>query len=105
MKIILASKSPRRKELLSQVGYTYECVVSEKEENTDAVQPSDVVKELSQQKAEDVCAKIEKEGQMEEDCPGYRSRYHRGKGFGNIRKTEGYRGCKENAVRIARQGA
>ena len=66
--IILASKSPRRKELLSQVGYTYECVVSEKEENTDAVQPSDVVKELSQQKAEDVCAKIEKEGQMEEDC-------------------------------------
>lgn len=68
MKIILASKSPRRKELLSQVGYTYECVVSEKEENTDAVQPSDVVKELSQQKSEDVCAKIEKEGQMEEDC-------------------------------------
>lgn len=68
MKIILASKSPRRKELLSQVGYTYECVVSEKEESTDAVQPSDVVKELSQQKAEDVCAKIEKEGQMEEDC-------------------------------------
>ena len=68
MKIILASKSPRRKELLSQVGYTYECVVSEKEENTDAVQPSDVVKELSKQKAEDVCAKIEKEGQMEEDC-------------------------------------
>lgn len=68
MKIILASKSPRRKELLSQVGYTYECVVSEKEENTDAVQPSDVVKELSQQKAEDVYAKIEKEGQMEEDC-------------------------------------
>lgn len=68
MKIILASKSPRRKELLSQVGYTYECVVSEKEENTDTVQPSDVVKELSQQKAEDVCAKIEKEGQMEEDC-------------------------------------
>lgn len=68
MKIILASKSPRRKELLSQVGYIYECVVSEKEENTDAVQPSDVVKELSQQKAEDVCAKIEKEGQMEEDC-------------------------------------
>lgn len=68
MKIILASKSPRRKELLSQVGYTYECVVSEKEENTDAVQPSDVVKELSQQMAEDVCAKIEKEGQMEEDC-------------------------------------
>ena len=68
MKIILASKSPRRKGLLSQVGYTYECVVSEKEENTDAVQPSDVVKELSQQKAEDVCAKIEKEGQMEEDC-------------------------------------
>ena len=43
-------------------------MVSEKEENTDAVQPSDVVKELSQQKAEDVCAKIEKEGQMEEDC-------------------------------------
>ena len=68
MKIILASKSPRRKELLSQVGYTYECVVSEKEETADAVQPSDVVKELSQQKAEDVCAKIEKEGQMEEDC-------------------------------------
>ena len=46
--IILASKSPRRKELLSQVGYTYECVVSEKEENTDAVQPSDVVKEFLQ---------------------------------------------------------
>ena len=46
-KIILASKSPRRKEILSQVGIDFEIIVSNKEEKVTTDIPSDVVMELS----------------------------------------------------------
>ncbi len=54
MKIVLASKSPRRKELLAQIGIEYECIVSEKEEIISSTIPKEVVASLSLQKAEDV---------------------------------------------------
>lgn len=54
MRIVLASKSPRRKELLKQIGLEYECIVSNKEEKVTSDIPKDVVLELSNQKAEDV---------------------------------------------------
>lgn len=54
MRIILASKSPRRRELLKQIGIEYECIVSDKEEKLTGNTPKEVVLGLSLQKAEDV---------------------------------------------------
>ncbi len=54
MKWILASGSPRRRELLSQIGIDFEVCPSQIEERTSAVSPEEVVLELSRQKAEDV---------------------------------------------------
>ena len=52
MRIILASKSPRRKELLSRIGVEFECIVSDREEKITCSEPEQVVEELSNQKAE-----------------------------------------------------
>lgn len=51
MKIILASASPRRRELLSQIGLTFEVVVSDVEEIITKEMPAEIVEELSCQKA------------------------------------------------------
>lgn len=58
MKFILASASPRRKELLEQIGMEFEVRVSEAEEVTNATEPAEYVMELSFLKAEDVAGKI-----------------------------------------------
>ncbi|MBE5927166.1 MAG: septum formation inhibitor Maf [Lachnospiraceae bacterium] len=50
-KIILASKSPRRKELLTQIGIEYECIVSDAEEIISETEPDKVVCRLSEEKA------------------------------------------------------
>ena len=57
MKVILGSASPRRKEILSQAGIEYEIIVSDCEEVITKSIPEEVVKELSEQKAEDVLKK------------------------------------------------
>lgn len=58
MKIILASASPRRKELLTLAGYAYDVVVSQCEEILpDGITPEKAVEELARQKAEDVFAR------------------------------------------------
>ena len=54
MKIILASASPRRRELLGQIGLDFEIRVSDVEEKVTASEPGAVVEELSRQKAEAV---------------------------------------------------
>ena len=60
MKIILASASPRRKELLTLAGIEYEVVVSQCEEILpDNITPDKVVEELARQKAEDVSGRNE----------------------------------------------
>ena len=59
MKTILASASPRRKELLGQIGIEFEVQVSNVEEKVTAVEPGAVVEELSRQKAEAVFASLE----------------------------------------------
>ncbi len=56
--IILASGSPRRKELLQQLGIPFEIIKSDCEEVTTQTQPHEVVMELSTQKAEDVFHKL-----------------------------------------------
>lgn len=60
-KIILASQSPRRRELLNQVGFEYEVEPSQVEEKITRKEPWEIVKELSRQKAEDIFRKHEKE--------------------------------------------
>ncbi len=50
-KIILASASPRRRELLAGVGTTFQICRSNGEENITKEDPDDIVKELSLQKA------------------------------------------------------
>lgn len=51
MKIILASGSPRRKELLAQAGYDFVIEVSDADENIQADSPGTLVEELSHRKA------------------------------------------------------
>lgn len=53
-KVILASASPRRKELLFQIGIRPEIIPSHVEEKVTAKEPARVVEELSLQKARDV---------------------------------------------------
>lgn len=54
MRIVLASASPRRKELLEQLGIEFEICVSDVEENVTETMPAKVVEELSSRKAEAV---------------------------------------------------
>ncbi|MGN0159044.1 MAG: Maf family protein [Brotaphodocola sp.] len=56
IRIILASASPRRRELLGQVGITPEVIPSHVEETVTSTHPELVVMELSAQKAGDVAA-------------------------------------------------
>lgn len=58
-KIILASASPRRKELLKQIGVTFEIVKAEGEEVITSSIPAEVVKKLSIQKAREVAKRCE----------------------------------------------
>lgn len=57
MEIILASQSPRRKELLSKAGYEFEIIPSDVEEIVTSTKPDMVVMELARQKAIDVYEK------------------------------------------------
>ncbi len=58
-RIILASASPRRRELLEQVGIKYECIPSSCEEVTSETEPAKVVSELSKIKALDIAKQFE----------------------------------------------
>ncbi len=57
-KIILASASPRRKELLAQIGMAFEVRPSHAEEVTTGTRPAEIVMELSNLKAEDIFAQL-----------------------------------------------
>lgn len=58
-RIILASASPRRKELMILAGFQFEIKVSHKEECYQSIEPDEVVKELSLLKAEDIAGRVE----------------------------------------------
>lgn len=55
-RIILASASPRRRELMTMAGYEFEVQVSHKEEIYEATAPDEIVKELSLLKAKDIAS-------------------------------------------------
>ena len=58
-RIILASASPRRRELMKQAGFEFEIQVSHKEECYKSTKPAEIVKELALLKAEDIAAQNE----------------------------------------------
>ena len=58
-KIILASASPRRREIMRQAGYRFEIMVSHKEEVYHSSEPAEIVQELSLLKAEDIAERVE----------------------------------------------
>lgn len=60
-KIILASASPRRRELLEQIGMAFEVIPSDIEEKTLSRVPCEMVMELSKMKAGDIFAKLSPE--------------------------------------------
>ena len=66
MKYVLASNSPRRKELLAKVVPEYEVIPAVGEEITGSTEPSAIVEELSFQKASEIFHKI-----FTNDCSRY----------------------------------
>lgn len=56
--IILASASPRRKELLEQIGLSFEICPAKGEEIITKTKPEEVVMELSRQKAKEVASMV-----------------------------------------------
>ena len=62
MKLILASASPRRKELLAKTGFSFDTIPAKGEEKITKKIPAEVVMELSQQKAQEIAEK------QTEDC-------------------------------------
>ena len=62
MKLILASASPRRKELLEKIGLPFAVLPAKGEERITQTDPAAVVMELSRQKAEEIAA------QQQEAC-------------------------------------
>ena len=65
--IILASASPRRKELLEQIGLSFEIKVAQGEEVITKKVPSEVVEELSKQKALEIADAYEKEQEVTQE--------------------------------------
>lgn len=59
-RMILASASPRRRELMAMAGYEFEIQVSHKEEVYSATEPGEIVKELSLLKASDIASMNDK---------------------------------------------
>lgn len=57
-RIVLASGSPRRKEILAGIGASYEVIVSDCDESTVVTEPVELVKELSYRKAEVVAKNL-----------------------------------------------
>lgn len=56
MRVILASASPRRRELLAKIGLKFEVIPARGEEKVQKTLPGDVVMELAAQKAQEVSA-------------------------------------------------
>lgn len=72
IKIVLASASPRRRELLTQIGIPFCVKVSTCEEKIESTIPAEVVCELAGQKAEDVWQQLwseHKQAVTEESAP------------------------------------
>lgn len=63
--IVLASGSPRRKELLTQAGINFEVFTSDADETPTKTVPSEIVMELSKRKGDDVFARLTEQGRID----------------------------------------
>ena len=97
-RVILASGSPRRKELMKMITDSFEVHVSDCEEIITSDVPSEVTKELAKQKAEAVFKEIL---QKEKEFLVIGSRYGGQPAGKNIRQTKRQRRCICYAVESA----
>lgn len=67
MNLILASKSPRRKEILENLGVKFEIITCETDEHTDERNGKRYVEEIALRKGEAVRALLESEGKLTAD--------------------------------------
>ena len=84
VRLVLASASPRRRELLSQIGLEFTVMPSTKEENAKTTEAGALVQELSRQKAADIWEQLsggqgqnpdtDQEQISESSCPKKRRR-------------------------------
>ena len=65
MNLILASKSPRRKEILENLGVKFEIITADANEESDITDPKSLVTELAKRKGDAVAQKLGAEGK---DC-------------------------------------
>ena len=67
MQVILASKSPRRKEILETLGIPFTIVTADTDENSNQSDPALLVEQLSLQKAHDVEELLDAQGKLQPD--------------------------------------
>ena len=67
MKVILASKSPRRKEILETLGISFRIVTADTDEQSTQTDPALLVEQLALQKATDVQDLLDAQGQLTPD--------------------------------------
>ena len=69
IRVILASQSPRRRELMKQAGFSFEVIPAKGEEQITSTHPAEVVEELSRQKAMEVAAMCDPKPENTENTP------------------------------------
>lgn len=67
MRYILASKSPRRREILSNIGLAFDVVTADTDESSDLTDPIALSEELALRKAEAVRAVLAERGELSEE--------------------------------------
>jgi septum formation protein len=67
MKYILASKSPRRREILKNIGLDFDVIVSDADESSSVTDPAMLTEELSARKGEAVADMLRAEGRLDGD--------------------------------------
>ncbi len=67
MKIILASKSPRRKEILEMLDISFTIVTADTDEHSEQTDPALLVEQLAMQKAQDVQDLLDAQDKLEPD--------------------------------------
>ncbi len=71
VRLILASGSPRRRELLSTAGLEHEVIVSGADEDVEESNPRVLVEKLSAKKAQEVYQRVRKESQVQGDSSSF----------------------------------